>query len=75
MIATIYTSDVFLTNLFNLSEFLLFFEIRKNPDVIKKNGTATRETIRVSMKSHVWLYDDNGDVWIAMIRNAAKNLK
>ena len=53
------------------SVLLLFAESKKNPEVIKKNGTASRATTLVRTKSPVSLNELNGDVWIATTRNAA----
>lgn len=44
---------------------------QKNPEVIKKKGTATRATIRVRIKSPVALKEANGEVWIVIIKIAA----
>jgi hypothetical protein len=48
---------------------------RKYPDDMKKNGTATRATILVSIKSAVPFTMANGDVWMATTRTAAISLK
>ena len=46
----------------NFSVLYVYLEIRKKPDVIKKNGTATRAIIRVNIKSPVSLKEASGEV-------------
>ena len=62
---------VVLINLNRLLLFLLYFEIRKKPDTIKKNGTATLAEILVKIKSAVSFTDKRGDVCIAITSSAA----
>lgn len=62
-------------NVFNLPVSRVYLEIIKNPEVIKKNGTATRATTRVNIKSLVSLTDDKGEVWIVITNIAAANRK
>ena len=42
---------------------------------MKKNGTATRAIMRVSIKSPASLKDERGEVCMATINKAAMNLK
>ena len=66
-----YITAVFFINFFSLSSLRDYLEIKKNPEVIKKNGTATRAKIRVSIKSPVWVKEAKGEVCIVMTKTAA----
>jgi len=75
MIAAAYRQPILFRKAVSLWVLQLYLVIRKNPEVMIKKGTAVRAIIRVNIKSASSLYVVRGEVWFAMIRNDAINLK